>query len=349
MRVQELNRNKVLYMLLGLCLYGLQAAALYGVASLFSSLFATSGTFYMMVFSLMIVSGTAVICRLGYGWLQENLDETELRYCQMAACFAFLAVLQWQTALLWAAACAVYLVCKKEQIYWLSAAGRLVIYGLYAMMLIFMWRRFLLDSVSAYDMLSMLFVGWYSHLCFDGSPVGEAGLALLFVPFMNLYLVKLGLAASVHVRMFVLLGAAVLLVYELLSRWLDTVRNYLSIAYCMAWIIILFVMNPVLGLLGLLDGIILACVVPWLAHMFAHSFSGIFQGMRILCLLVFAASLCGLYMRGVMTYKAGMISMLVWMLLCFSDSIALLSGTICHLLQSKEEQENQDHHDQISA
>ena len=94
MRVQELNRNKVLYMLLGLCLYGLQAAALYGVASLFSSLFATSGTFYMMVFSLMIVSGTAVICRLGYGWLQENLDETELRYCQMAACFVFLAVLQ---------------------------------------------------------------------------------------------------------------------------------------------------------------------------------------------------------------------------------------------------------------
>jgi uncharacterized membrane protein YjjP (DUF1212 family) len=83
--------------------------------------------------------------------------------------------------------------------------------------------------------------------------------------------------------------------------------------------------------------------------MFAHRFSGIFQGMRILCLLVFAASLCGLYMRDVMTYKTGMISMLVWMLLCFSDSIASLSGAVCHLLQSKEEQENQDHHDQISA
>lgn len=164
----NMSRQQALSFLLCFCLYGLQSAALYGTASLLSSLFATAGTFYMMVFALMIVSGAAVICRLGYGWLQENLDDTELRYCQMAACFVFLAVLQWQTALLWAAACAVYLVCKKKQIYWLSAAGRLVIYGLYAMMLIFMWRRFLLDSVSAYDMLSMLFVGWYSHLCFDG-------------------------------------------------------------------------------------------------------------------------------------------------------------------------------------
>ncbi|MEE8807774.1 MAG: hypothetical protein SOI44_05055 [Lactimicrobium sp.] len=343
MKKWNIDRRDIMYPLLAFCLYGLQAAALYGVASLLSSLFATSGTFYMMVFALMIVSGTAVICRLGFGWLQENSNDEALRYCQMAACFVFLIVLQWQTGLLWAAACGVSFLCEKKQNRWLSVIGKMFVYGMYAWMLVFVWHRFLLDGISAYAMLSVLFVGWYSHLCFKQNAVEEAGLVLLFLPFMNLYLVKLGLTGSLNVRVFALLGAIIVLAGALLSGRLDTVRDYLFIAYGIVLDIILFMANPVLGLLGLLDGIILICVVPWLSHVFAHRFSGIFQGMRILCLLVFAASLCGLYMRGVMMYKAGMMSVLVWLLLCFSSSVESLSKAIHHLLQSREELENQDH------